>query len=158
MLETTLIAHRAGVPHAIALDPIRGFMYWTDCGPMPHIERAGMDGTDRQILIDNQKADIGSPIGLTLDFTTDQIYWCDSEVMSISSCKFDGSDYRLILKSSELASRPYSLSVFEDFVYWTDGKNGTIWKANKFNGNDSQTIVELKSVCEFKFDFDIYFV
>lgn len=147
-MEMTLISLPNGEPHAIALDPIHGFLYWTDCGRMPHIDRAGMDGTERQIIIDNKKTDIDKPIGLTLDFTTDQIYWCDSKLKSISSCKFDGSDCRHIIKPSKMLTHPYSLSVFEDYLYWTDKEMGAIFKANKFNGSDLQTIVKSKTVCE----------
>ena len=36
-------------------------------------------------------------------------------------------------------SRPYGLTLFDRFVYWTDRKNLTLFRANKYNG----TIVEV---------------
>ena len=38
--RTVLISDRLNEPRAIALDPQRGWMYWTDWGSQPKIERA----------------------------------------------------------------------------------------------------------------------
>ena len=40
-------------------------MYWTDWGEVPKIERAGMDGSDRFVIINTE---IYWPNGLTLDY------------------------------------------------------------------------------------------
>lgn len=146
-METTLLSgDSAGEPYAIALDPTRGRMYWTDCGKNPHIERANLDGTMRETIIDKSKINIITPIALTLDFSTNRIFWMDSKLSSISSCGFDGSNIRPILKLYKRLSNPYSLSVFEDYVYWTNWELGDVLEANKFNGSDWQTIVESKTV------------
>lgn len=142
-MEVTLIADEIDEPHAIALDPIRGIMYWSDCGQLPHIERAGMDGLKRQILIDKE---IVRPIALTLDFTLDRIYWLDSELLKISSSQFDGNDCRQIFKSAEFLSQPFSLSIFEDSVYWTNEEKEAVFMANKFNGSDVKILIEMNTV------------
>ena len=36
-------------PRAIAIYPIEGWMFWTDWGREPKIERAGMDGSFRKV-------------------------------------------------------------------------------------------------------------
>lgn len=135
-----IVAQNTAIPWAIALDPMHGTIYWTDCGQR-HIERAGMDGSQRQIIINT---DIVRPTGLTLDFTSKRMYWCDSELKAISSSTFDGQH----VNSIEISSHPFSISTFEDFVYWTDWRNGAIFKARNFIANEPKSIVELKSVCE----------
>lgn len=38
-------------PSAIVLDPESGFMFWSDIGKEPKLERARLDGSDRHILL-----------------------------------------------------------------------------------------------------------
>ena len=50
-------------------------MYWTDWGAVPRIERAGLDGTQRQTIVDTQ---LQWPNGLTLDLERRRIFWLDT--------------------------------------------------------------------------------
>ena len=52
-------------------------MYWTDWGdqPLAKIERAGMDGTNRSVIIND---DIVWPNGITIDKHTGSLIWCDA--------------------------------------------------------------------------------
>lgn len=64
------------------------FMYWTDWGEVPKIERAGMDGTNRSMIIDKE---IYWPNGLTLDYSQQKLYWADAKHNFIHRCNLDGS-------------------------------------------------------------------
>ena len=48
-MSKTLINDTIDEPRAIAIYPIEGWMFWTDWGADPKIERAGMDGSHRQV-------------------------------------------------------------------------------------------------------------
>lgn len=110
------------------------WMYWTDWGVTPgRIERAGMDGSHREILVNTS---LKWPNGLTLDMVQRRIFWVDAKLNSISSCNFDGTSRRLILQSPSVLAHPFSITTFEDYVYWTDWTNETIFKANKFTGKE----------------------
>lgn len=50
-------------------------MYWTDWGENAKLERAGMDGSDRTVLISNN---LGWPNGLTVDKAGSQLLWADA--------------------------------------------------------------------------------
>lgn len=63
-------------------------MYWTDWGEVPKIERAGMDGTNRSMIIDSE---IYWPNGLTLDYGQQKLYWADAKHSFIHRCNLDGS-------------------------------------------------------------------
>lgn len=139
-----LIKDDIEIPRALALDPVHGFMYWTDWGSNPRIERAGMDGSHRQIIINNN---IKWANGLTLDLVLNRIYWVDAKLNIISSCNYDGSDRRVILYSSEFLRHPFSITTFEDYVYWTDWDKAAVFKANKFNGSEIQAITAMRMVC-----------
>lgn len=46
----TLFAEGLDEPRAIAVDPLRGLIFWTDWGASARIERAGMDGNNRTVI------------------------------------------------------------------------------------------------------------
>lgn len=50
-------------------------MYWTDWGENAKLERSGMDGSDRTVLINNN---LGWPNGLTVDKVSSQLLWADA--------------------------------------------------------------------------------
>ena len=53
------------------------YLFWTDWGVSPKIERAGMDGdpATRQVIVSGQ---IGWPNGLAIDHVLKRIYWADA--------------------------------------------------------------------------------
>jgi low density lipoprotein receptor-related protein 5/6 len=64
------------------------YMYWTDWGEAPRIERAGMDGSTRKIIVDS---DIYWPNGLTIDLEEQKLYWADAKLSFIHRANLDGS-------------------------------------------------------------------
>uniref|UniRef100_A0A8C1RHZ8 Low density lipoprotein receptor-related protein 6 n=1 Tax=Cyprinus carpio TaxID=7962 RepID=A0A8C1RHZ8_CYPCA len=114
-------------PRAIALDPARGYMYWTDWGEIPKIERAGMDGTHRSVIIDSE---IYWPNGLTLDYDLQKLYWADAKFSFIHRSDLDGSPHvcvcvcatQLLLLARRTDLRRISLDTpdFTDIVLQTD--------------------------------------
>lgn len=140
-----LIKDDVEIPRALAVDPVNGWMFWSDWGSNPRIEKAGMDGTHRQVLIDTN---IKWANGLTLDLVLNRIYWVDAKLNEISSCDFEGGSRRTILYSSEFLRHPFSISTFEDWVYWTDWEKAAIFRANKFTGADIEAITAVRMVSE----------
>ncbi|XP_026494793.1 very low-density lipoprotein receptor-like isoform X16 [Vanessa tameamea] len=136
-MRKVLIIDKLEEPRAIALNPLDGWMYWTDWGQVPKIERAGMDGSHRQTIV---AYDVKWPNGLTLDLVRKRVYWVDAKLNTISSCNFDGSARRVILYSTDVLRHPFSITTFEDWVYWTDWDKTAVYRANKFNGKDVEAI------------------
>ncbi|KAL5273419.1 hypothetical protein ACFFRR_000257 [Megaselia abdita] len=132
-----LIEDNIEIPRSIALEPVDGWMYWTDWGSNSRIERAGMDGSHRHTIV---SSDVKWPNGLTLDLVRKRVYWVDAKLNTISSCNFDGSQRRQILYSPEYLRHPFSITTFEDFMYWTDWDKQTVFKANKFTGEGVEPI------------------
>ncbi|XP_063697289.1 low-density lipoprotein receptor isoform X3 [Culicoides brevitarsis] len=135
-----LIKDDLEIPRAIALDPIEGWMYWTDWGTTPKIERGGMDGTHRQTIV---SYDVKWPNGLTLDLVRRRVYWVDAKLNTISSCNYDGTGRQTVLYSADNLRHPFSITTFEDHVYWTDWDKEAVFKANKFTGKDVEPITAL---------------
>lgn len=107
------------------------WMFWTDWGSNAKIERAGLDGSHREAIV---SYDIEWPNGLTLDLVRRRVFWVDAKLNLISSCDYDGDNRRQILHSTATLRHPFSISVFEDHLYWTDWDSQYIYRANKFNG------------------------
>ena len=108
-------------------------MFWTDWGANARIERCGMDGdsTSRKAIVTQN---ILWPNALTLDYTIDRLWWADAKRHVIEHCDLNGEHRKVIL--SKVIYHPFSISVFEDHVYWTDWFETSISKANKFTGRN----------------------
>lgn len=64
------------------------YIYWTDWGEFPKIERAEMDGKNRRVLV---KENIYWPNGLTLDYAAGKVYWVEANFHFIHRMNMDGS-------------------------------------------------------------------
>ncbi|CAH1258892.1 LRP6 [Branchiostoma lanceolatum] len=122
-------------PRAIALDPARGYMFWTDWGEVPKIERAGMDGTGRRVVVDEN---IYWPNGLTLDYAELRLYWADAKLQLIHYANFDGSERRTVLEGS--LPHPFALTLYGDTIYWTDWQTNSIHSCHKISGENKEVI------------------
>lgn len=92
--------------------PAFRWMYFSDWGRVPKIERIGMDGNpaSRNVLVEK---DIEWPNGLTLDYASERIYWIDAKMKSIFTARLDGKEVKRILHNAEQILHPFSLTVFE---------------------------------------------
>ena len=120
------------------------YMFWTDWGEEPKIERAGMDGTlsSRTIIIDDN---IFWPNGLTLDYQEWRVYWADAKYNYIHSCSFDGRDRRVVLSKQSADDpslpHPFALTMMGDFLYWTDWQTKAIHTCNKTTGIEGKVVL-----------------
>ncbi|XP_067140476.1 low-density lipoprotein receptor 1-like isoform X1 [Centruroides vittatus] len=131
--KKTLIHTGNDKPRAIAVNPVEGWMFWTDYGNTAKIERAGMDGSHRQTIV---SSDIKWPTDLTLDLVDRRIYWVDAKLHILCSADYSGRKRQVVYSSETILKHPYSMDVFEDWVYWTDEETKNIHRANKFNGKE----------------------
>ncbi|KAG5830772.1 hypothetical protein ANANG_G00314140 [Anguilla anguilla] len=122
-------------PRAIALDPARGYMYWTDWGEIPKIERAGMDGASRSVIVDSG---IYWPNGLTLDYSEQKLYWADAKYSVIHRSSLDGTGREVVVKGS--LPHPFALTLSEDTLFWTDWNTHSIHSCHKGTGEDRREV------------------
>ncbi|XP_075155675.1 low-density lipoprotein receptor-related protein megalin [Haematobia irritans] len=134
-----LVRENITQPRGMCIDPSPGarFIFWTDWGENPRIERIGMDGTMRETIINTK---IYWPNGLTLDTATKRVYFADSKLDFIDFCYYNGTGRQQVLAGSHYLLHPHSLSLFEDTLYWTDRQLNRVLSANKFRGHN-QTVV-----------------
>ena len=70
------------------------YMYWTDWGLKPKIERANLDGSDRLMLINTS---LHWPNGLSLDYAEQKLYWSDAHTDRIEVANADGTERRTLV-------------------------------------------------------------
>ena len=134
-----LVKENITQPRGMCLDPSPGarWLFWTDWGENPRVERIGMDGTERSTIINTK---IYWPNGLALDIANKRVYFADSKLDFIDSCLYDGTGRIQVLADSHYLLHPHSLTLFEDTMYWTDRQLNRVLSAHKFHGSN-QTVV-----------------
>ena len=112
------------------------YMYWTDWGNDPKIERARLDGTHRVILVNSS---IAWPNGITIDYLDRKIYWADAKLDKIEVMNLDGSQRKVIL--DDKVPHIFGFTLLGDRLYFTDWQRKAIESVNKRTGKDRQTII-----------------
>ncbi|XP_036382770.1 low-density lipoprotein receptor-like [Megalops cyprinoides] len=124
-------------PNSLALLPQKGLMFWSEIGSEPQIECAGMDGSDRKVVVSQS---LSWPASLSVDSLGNRIYWTDEKLKCIGSAALDGSDIK-ILQLMETSS-PFAVTVFNTMMYWSDTKRRTIQRAHKNTGKDRKVLLK----------------
>eukprot|EP00058_Branchiostoma_floridae_P023951 XP_002609441.1 hypothetical protein BRAFLDRAFT_93486 [Branchiostoma floridae] len=149
--RSTFLRNRLDKPRGIAVDPVKGYLFLSDWGSEPKIERVTLDGLDRRILVGSG---LRWPNGITLDFTEGELYWADAGTDSIESVDTDGANRRTVLGNLQ---HPFALTVSQNRIFWTDWNTASIHSANKHTGISSTVllsrqhgIMDLKLVDEYR--------
>lgn len=109
-----------------------GFMFWSQSGEMPRIERAHMDGSNRMIIA---STNVTVPNGLALDLAAGKIYWTDGGSKTIEFANIDGKNRKVLLGGSSVPG-PFGLDIFENYIYWSDKESKSIERAHKITGQN----------------------
>ncbi|XP_064646344.1 low-density lipoprotein receptor-related protein 1-like isoform X2 [Lineus longissimus] len=125
-------------PRALAVHPLRGYLFYTDWGNNAHIGRMGMDGGDRRFIV-NQA--LGWPNALTVDYITDHIFWADARLDYIKMADLEGKNERVIIAQN--LPHIFALTQFGDYLFWTDWEQKGIERANKFSGEDRKVLASM---------------
>ena len=114
-------------------------MFWTDWGKASKIEKCGMNG-DQATRKEIVKSRLVWPNALSIDFTLDRIYWADAKLRRIESADLTGGQRRVVLQQH--VHYPFSMVVFENYMYWTDWSKEAVFRANKFTGANKTALAE----------------
>lgn len=111
-------------------------MYWAELGEHVMIERAYLDGNGRQILIG---FGVAQPNGLTIDIEAQRLYWCDTALGTIAYGDITSVGVpainTLTINDGTL-NQPFSLTLSETSVFWTDWGTNSVYSTHKDHGND----------------------
>ena len=102
------------------------WLYWTDWGRPAKIERASMDGTQEQTIVNTG---LTWPNALTIDRDMQVLYWADAHLDKIESSNVDGTNRRTILQAKDSILHPFSVVFFNSTLYWSDWKADHIYSS-----------------------------
>lgn len=139
-----LLSQNISQPRGICLDPREDarILFWTDWGENPRIERMGMDGSERKVIVNTK---IYWPNGLTIDIPTRRVYFADSKLDYIDFVNYDGTGRQQVLAHNHYLLHPHSLTIFEDTLYWTDRQLNRVLSCHKFLGSNESVVSHLVS-------------
>lgn len=99
-----LLSENLDEPRSIAVFPKKGYLFWSDWGDAPKIERTYLDGSNRKIIV---STDLGFPNGLAIDFEAKRLYWADALRDKIETADLHGRNrVQLVLN----ATHPFGLT------------------------------------------------
>lgn len=141
----TLIRDNLHKPRAIIVDSGTGWLTYTDWGDHPGIYLVSMDGQHRETLIDT---DVVWPNGLANDYAANHLYWADARLSKIERVDLTTRQRKEIVK--ETAANPFSLSLFENRLFWSDWSGSDIRTCEKTRGdrvgNNTRIILQADNV------------
>ncbi|CAI8033011.1 Low-density lipoprotein receptor-related protein 4, partial [Geodia barretti] len=120
------------LPRDIAVDPTTGWLFWTDWGGSPKVERMSMDGTAHTTII---STDIVWPSGLAIDYATHTLFWSDASLDKLESSDFDGQHRRILLER-RFIFYPFGLAFFNSTLYWGDWVVGFVYRLSVVDPTD----------------------
>lgn len=91
--------------------------------------------------------DLSDPLGITIDYLTQRIYWTDRRTgiyYRIESANFDGKERQIVHEGTY--QTPVSIAVNKNAVFWTDIKSNALWSKPKNSGGT--TLQKIKEFAE----------
>ncbi|XP_010122692.1 PREDICTED: nidogen-2-like, partial [Chlamydotis macqueenii] len=117
-------------PRAIAVDPVRGNLYWTDWNrEAPKIETSTVNGANRRVLVNK---DIGLPNGLTFDPFSKLLCWADAGTKHLECTFPDGTGRRIVQNN---LNYPFSIISYANHFYHTDWRRDGVIAIDKETGS-----------------------
>lgn len=106
------------------------YIYWTNSDiSNPSIERATLDGLNREVLISDN---LFMPTGITIDQDTKKIIWAEKLqgiYYRIASANLNGSQRKVVFEGTH--QKPFGIAVDKESIYWTDLINNALWRKRK---------------------------
>ena len=97
-----------------------------------------MDGSNMTRIL-TWKDSMSRPNAITIDYLADRLYWADAHFGHIAFSDYEGHHRHTVI-SGEKVAHILALSIFDDYVFWSDAYLKAIMRANKLNGSDLMTL------------------
>nr|XP_029501004.1 low-density lipoprotein receptor-related protein 1B-like [Oncorhynchus nerka] len=124
-LKTSVI-HGIDKPRLLMFFDFRK-IYWTDGNT---INIANMDGSNSKVLHQNQR----EPVGLSIDYTANKLYWISSGNGTINRCNVDGSGLEVLESMKRELTKASALAVMGNKLWWADDDSAQLGTVNKRDG------------------------
>eukprot|EP00118_Oscarella_pearsei_P028958 m.3350 g.3350 ORF g.3350 m.3350 type:complete len:1676 (+) comp9295_c0_seq1:160-5187(+) len=113
-------------PSGLAVDPISGYMAWTEKGGDAKVEIAFMNGENRTVW---KRKNVGNPSSVAIDWKSSYLYYADDQLDHISGGSLKGD----LLPPRGFSVRhtnihPFSIDVSADILYFADQNLRGLWQ------------------------------
>ena len=106
-------------------------MFWTDYGVVAKIETSAMNGDERRTLHYNG---ISQPNGITIDYSSNRIYWADAGEDRLEYSSLDGSGRTVLESAATGLISPFAVTVADEILFWSDWHTNKIYATHKEHG------------------------
>jgi len=107
-------------------------MFWTDWGSSPKIETAYLNGENRHPIISST---LGWPNDITLDHSTQKIYWVDAKIDRIETADYSGNNRTVLFSQPGINLNPFGVAIYSEWLFWTDWNTQSgLHKMNRTSG------------------------
>ena len=96
-------------------------MYWSVRGTVARIERASMDGSNREVI---HNTSLIWPNALTIDYQSQTLFWADANLEKIECSGVDGRN-RTLLTSTGIG-HPFGIAFHQNVLYISDIGSRTV--------------------------------
>ncbi len=127
-------------PHDIALDTVRGKLYWTNCDERT-IKRANLNGDG---IEDLAVPDVNCPNDIVLDVVDGKMYWTFAR--TIRRANLDGSEIENVINLRSGHVNDVALDIAAGKLYWTNSDSGAIERSNLDGSEIEECLIDLGGV------------
>ncbi|CAL1525893.1 unnamed protein product [Lymnaea stagnalis] len=118
----------------LAVHPATQTVFFSNVGNPPKLESSHYDGSNRTVLV---RTNISYPQTIAIDYTTNTLYYADTQLGTIVSMDLHGNGRKVIYQDS--STHIYCIDVFGDFIYFTDWTKKTPMRVH-LNGTSLQPV------------------
>jgi hypothetical protein len=132
-------------PNSLALDPIKGKVYWGDAGESA-IHRANLDGSDVELIYD------GQPLSLAIDPEQEVLYWAEAKPLYETNNTHVKAIYQADLMGaniSNIAEFPgdvVAIAATPEIVYVAMERPNRIMRIELASGESQEVFSDLESL------------
>ena len=133
-----IIASKVDNASNIHVAPDGSKMYWRSASSKS-INRANLDGSEAELIIQNTNALLGSP-NLAVDFTGETIYWEDSSWVHRSDLMGNDAEPLVKIDRDWAFVNQIEVDIANEKLYWAELSSGqtSFWKSNLDGTMDEQ--------------------
>ncbi|KAL3848554.1 hypothetical protein ACJMK2_019405 [Sinanodonta woodiana] len=140
----TVVDTYLDLPTGIAVYPELGYLFWTDTGKIPKIERSSLNGANRKLLT---WQGLIRPTSLCIDYQKNLLYWTDYARGTVEYTDIHGSGRKILI--SNVGSRFYGIDIFQGKLVVSDlpygPVNGSIKLFDMADGKQMDPTITLKA-------------
>lgn len=107
------------------MDPISRYIYWADQGQKPSIQRAYLDGSNKEVIVNEN---LKEPTDLSVDSNNHMLYWTDAGMDGIYRVKSEGGIPELV--RSDIAEAT-GITLIRQNMFWTDRRLEKVFSASR---------------------------